>query len=188
MICPSCESEVADSSIMCPICGEPVAKRPSYFGLSYGDVDYSNDRSLDIKPVKKQTNIMSIIIGVLALVIVVLGGMYLYKNVINKAHKYDGKYTFDSVYYQGQSISEDFYSQATGFDFSGYYIKIDGKKAYMGWDTFGDIEVQIPEFENNNGKIKLLMGDSEFTGTIHGKELTLHVKDEGVEGDIVFKR
>ena len=73
MICPSCMNDVMDGSIMCPICGEPIERMPSYSGPSY----------MDLQPVKKKTNVTAIMILIIAIAVISIGGIIAY-NVINK--------------------------------------------------------------------------------------------------------
>lgn len=184
MICSNCNSEVADNSIMCPICGGPVARRPVYSGDAFGNNNYGMDSNyndqlpsyMDLKPTGKKSNPTAIVIAFLLMVFVVAGGMFFYKNILNKdKSSYDGKYKFEAVYVNGMTVDSELFATA-GYDTSNMYLEIKGETIkFTGWETFGlpmygEATIKIAK----DGQVTLKGNGQTLTGDIKNGKLTIY--------------
>lgn len=193
MICRNCNNEVEDSSIMCPICGEAVAKRPSYTGTSYMDMKFDSNDNVGsfsqpsegyYKYKNSKKSVTSVVITLLVVACLVLGGVIFYKNVLHKGGRYDGKYLYDSMIYEGQTYPKELTS-AFGYDPSYLSFEIKGDEIDIVIEAFGTKVPQPCELVNDSGDIKIICeGELVFTGTLIGDKLTI----DGEGGSLVFKR
>lgn len=187
MICPNCNSEIADNSIMCPICGEAVSQRPSYMGPAYSDGNYGMNANnggfynepqmsyMDLQPAKKKSNPTAIIIALIALVAVIVGGIFFYRAVLNKdKNAYDGKYKFEAVYVDGMTVDSALFATA-GYDTTNMYLEIKGETVkFTGWESFGlpmtgEATIKI----DSKGQVTLKGNGQTLTGQIKDDRLTI---------------
>lgn len=176
MICPSCMNDVMDGSIMCPICGEPIERMPSYSGPSY----------MDLQPVKKKTNVTAIMILIIAIAVISIGGIIAY-NVINKkdsANKYDGKYKFVQAETMGMVVSAELLS-LSGYDASNMYLEITGNQVkFIGWDDFGVPIAGVAEIKIEDGTVTMSGNGRTLSGTIEDGTFVIY----SGEGSLTFQK
>lgn len=190
MICPSCGNDVANNSIMCPICGEAVTRRYDLDTDQYSAGFPNISPSYDVKPAKKSNNMTPLII-VLFLIIAAVGvGFYVSKDKKYKElHKYDGTYRLYSITMNGQTMTTDEFQEA-GFKTNEVRIVIKGNKAdFEGWESIGSQSYgHNVACEIKDGKITFDAGPYYYNvhGTIAGDILTIDNTSE--DATIEFRK
>lgn len=188
MICQSCGNEIANNSIMCPICGEAVVRR---FDLdtnefSVGGFEDSGSSYVDLKPAKKPVNVTSIIIAIFIIIAGAGVGFFAYKNKQNKElHKYDGTYRFYSISVDGTTLTTQEFQDA-GYKTDKVCIVIKGDTAdFEGWEEIGAKTMKGAisfEKDGDNVVFKSTYG-AYIEGTLIGDELSLDN-----EASIIFRK
>lgn len=189
MICPSCSNDIANNSVMCPICGEPVVRK---FDLdknefSVGGFSDTSSTYVDLKPAKKPVNITKIIVLLFIIIAGIGVGFFLYQNKQNKElHRYDGTYRFSYGTMDGHTFYlQDFLDDGLKMDKICVIIKGD-KAEFQGWEEVGIRMMKgAITFEKDEDHVKFKSSyGSRIEGTLIGDELSL---DNG-EIVLVFKK
>ena len=180
MNCPSCGAEVPAGSVMCPVCGNPVAAQPTMNYDAPAQPSY-----VEPSPVPaKKSPLVGIIIAVVALVAVFLVGFFLLGG------KYTGTYKLYEVsvsaYGMTETVTED---DLAAYGMGNVSLKVTFNRCkFKGLETYS---LTGPyKFKISGEKVTITGSDGSVYGTYDKSEksITLTEEEDGMEVSFVFKK
>jgi len=196
MYCSNCNNDVPDSSIMCPICGEPVAKKIPTPGSGInmfpaGGSSYYNDSPaspsyMDLSPAKKKSGANPLVFVIIILALAAFC-VFAYFKIFNKKTDHNGTYHFKSITTEGVTMTNEVF-MTYGYDLSGLTIIISENTATLsGWGMFGYANDISTPININGDKVEFPL-ENGLTGEFDGNEITVYMDTSSTSGSITFAK
>ncbi|MDD6326987.1 MAG: zinc ribbon domain-containing protein [Lachnospiraceae bacterium] len=185
MNCPNCGSEFPEGSVMCPVCGNPVASNPTA-GYNQPAPAPSYVEPTPIKT-KKSSPIVSIVIAVVAVAAIFLLGFFVLGG------RYMGTYKITSVNITGEAygqVIDETYSasdlSALGLEDMALKVTFNNRCRFLNAESYG---LTGPyKFKVSGDKVTITGSDGSVYGKYENGKISISEEEDGLEVTFFFEK